>query len=127
MIDYSKLKAILLDTDLPYMSSKEIPGERISWWLFFQKSNYIFDEIFKKGVSVNPDDHMFYDYSICFDFESVLTKVEISNSEELRWSQRHDPISVSISSNVPGYTKENCIIDDDCDNLTENGSVFRKN
>ena len=69
---------------------------------------------------------MFYDYSICFDFESVLTKVEISNSEELRWSQRHDPISVSISSNVPGYTKENCIIDDDCDNLTENGSVFRK-
>ena len=55
----------------------------------------------------------------CYNsIESFLTKVEISNSEKLRWTQKHDPISVSISSKMPEYTKEICIIDDDCDNLT---------
>ena len=87
----------MLDTDVYVF--KEIIS--ISW-VFFQKS--IFDKIQKEGIHVNPDD-MFYDYFICFDLESILTKVEISNSEKLRWTQKHDPISVSVSSNVPWYTK----------------------
>ena len=51
-----------------------------------------------------------YDYLVTFDLEALLLKIDINQSESLKFVTKHIPISCSIASNIPGYTKEKFII-----------------
>ena len=49
-----------------------------------------------------------------YDFESLLIKKSSATEPgKLKWISEYVPISVSISSNVPGYTDANCIVNSD--------------
>ena len=59
-----------------------------------------------------------YPWFIVYDFEDMLVPIQESNSEKLTWTQRHDPISVSVYSNVPDFTADpHCIVEHDVETL----------
>ncbi|CAC5399971.1 unnamed protein product [Mytilus coruscus] len=47
----------------------------------------------------------------------MLIPIHHSNFEKLTWTQRHDPISVSICSNVEGFTDPHCIVEPEVETL----------
>jgi len=51
-----------------------------------------------------------YDYLATFDLEALLLKTDINQSASLKFVSKHIPISCSIASNIPGYTKQKFII-----------------
>ncbi|KAL5019000.1 hypothetical protein ScPMuIL_004722, partial [Solemya velum] len=77
----------------------------------FQRSGTtIFDQLEELGVCV-PSDRRTYPWFAVYDFEALVQKVEGQATEKMQWTHRHVPISVSISSNVPGFTEPSCIVD----------------
>ena len=71
---------------------------------FFQAQKTIFDELEDFGVFV-PENLRLYPYFAVFDFEAMLKKTEDRVSEKLEFTHYHKPISVSLNSNVDGYTE----------------------
>lgn len=52
-----------------------------------------------------------YKYFATFDFESFFTQEQLpNNTEKLTWENKHQPLSASICSNVPGFTEPQCLI-----------------
>jgi hypothetical protein len=47
----------------------------------------------------------------------MLVPIKESNSAKLTWTQRHEPISVSVCSNVDGFTEPHCIVEPDVETL----------
>ena len=47
-----------------------------------------------------------YDYLITYDLELIQLKVNEIIGEKLKFVTQHVPLSVSITTNVPGYDKE---------------------
>ena len=47
----------------------------------------------------------------------MLVSIKESNSAKLAWTQRHEPISVSVYSNAEGFTEPHCIIEPDIETL----------
>ncbi|KAL5019438.1 hypothetical protein ScPMuIL_003476, partial [Solemya velum] len=77
----------------------------------FQRSGTtIFDQLEELGVCV-PSDRRTYPWFAVYDFEALVQKVEGQATEKMQWTHRHVPISVSVSSNVPGFTEPSCIVD----------------
>ena len=75
------------------------------------------DDVFRNLSALDIEtkcDEQYFDYFITYDFESLLIK-KSSETEpgKLKWISEHVPISVSISSNVPGYTDAKCIVNSD--------------
>ena len=83
---------------------------------FFHPPNTVFDKLEEFGIFVEHEER-FFPYFMVFDFESLLIKEEIQTSEKLRWTHKHVPISVSICSNVVGFTEAKCFVDVDTDRL----------
>lgn len=54
---------------------------------------------------------------LVYDFEAILLPVRGEGSEKLAWTSKHVLFSVSISSNVDGFTSPNFIIDPVIDSL----------
>ena len=78
----------------------------------FKGNNYIFDDLEQLGI-VFPSEENFFPWFIVYE------KIVESNSPKLVWTRRHQPISVSISSNVPGYASPHCIIGKSPENIID--------
>ena len=64
-----------------------------------------------------PDEDRTFPWFVCYDFEAILEKTNERPTEMLTWKQRHVPISVSICSNVKGYSDPVCIVEPNQDKL----------
>ena len=85
---------------------------------YHQQANSIFDELEEVGIHVQHSDR-FYNYFIVYDFESYLKKLDSDNNTNTVTTAEHIPISVSICSNVPGYTTPHCIIQKESESLVK--------
>jgi hypothetical protein len=47
----------------------------------------------------------------------MLAPIKESNSAKLTWTQRHEPISVSVCCNVEGFSEPHCIVEPDVETL----------
>lgn len=83
---------------------------------FYSTPKTIFEKLEEHGINVPLEDRL-CKWFIVYDFEAMLIPIKESNSEKLTWTQRHEPISVSLCSNVEGYTEPHCIVDPDVETL----------
>ena len=97
----------------------KFPKEKFSGG-FFKRKLMVFEEIDTLPIGGIGQYHFdkYYPYFICFDFEAmhektnefdmVDTEIEVNDSSiicKTRFISLHKPISVSICSNVPGFTQ----------------------
>ena len=76
----------------------------------------VFDKLEEYGICV-PRTQRIFPWFIVYDFEAMLVPIQGEGSEKLSWTAQHIPISVSICSNVDGFTSPKCIVDPDTDTL----------
>jgi hypothetical protein len=76
--------------------------------------NSIFDDLETNGIFVKMEDR-FHDYFIVYDFEAIIQNCANSDGENsnTNWTAEHKAVSVSIASNLPGYTEPVCFINPD--------------
>ena len=76
----------------------------------YQPEPTVFELLEDEGIMV-PEEDRYYPYRITYDFESYFLKENLpASSEKLTWEAKHEPLSVSICSNVPGFMDPKCII-----------------
>ena len=64
------------------------------------------------GIYV-PEEFRFYPFRATFDFECYFDHSDLpSNSPKVDWLARHEILSVSICSNVPGFSLPYCFINE---------------
>ena len=83
---------------------------------FYQPTESIFETLGKYDVYIREEDRTF-PWFICYDFEALLTQVNERATDMLEWNQKHEAISVSVCSNVEGFTDPVCIVDGNHDVL----------
>ena len=70
----------------------------------------VFDEIREEGIDI-PRDWDFFPHFATFDFECFMVPTSAeSGGHKLQWTFDHIPLSVSICSNVSGYTDPVCFV-----------------
>jgi hypothetical protein len=69
----------------------------------------VFDEINElPGISITK---AIYPFRISFDMECLLVKNRLPvNTSRVEFESRHEPLSVSYCSNIPGHTKPVCVV-----------------
>ena len=78
----------------------------------------IFEELEHNGIRV--DDHLsHFKYFALYDFESILDPLKDKSGNKLKWTHKHIPVSVSVSSNVPGFTEPKCVINSEPSSLVK--------
>ena len=78
----------------------------------------IFEELENNGIRV--DDHLrHFKYFAVYDFESILDPLKDKSGNKLKWTHKHIPVSVSVSSNVPGFTEPKCFINSEPSSLVK--------
>ena len=45
----------------------------------------------------------FFDHFIVYDFETILSKTNIKKTDNLNYTNKHIPVSLSIFSNIEGF------------------------
>ena len=76
----------------------------------YQPEPTVFELLEDEGIMV-PEEDRYYLYRITYDFESYFMKEDLpASSEKLTWEAKHEPLSVSICSNVPGFVEPKCFI-----------------
>ena len=83
---------------------------------FYRLAESIFEKLEQYGVHV-PEEERIFPWFVCYDFEAMLHPVNDHATAVLEWTQKHVPISVSICSNVKGYTEPICIVEHTQDKL----------
>ncbi|CAG2221819.1 unnamed protein product [Mytilus edulis] len=83
---------------------------------FYSNPKTIFDKLEEHGIRVQDS---LFPWFVVYDFEAMLVPIKESNSDKLTWIQRHDPISVSVCSNVEGFTESHCIVDPTAQSLVQ--------
>ena len=84
---------------------------------FFKNEPNLFEEMNNYGVHVAVNDHEYPFYAV-FDMESMLLdRRDINQNGKLQWVTLHQPVSVSVCSNVPGHEHPHCIVNTDIDVL----------
>ena len=73
----------------------------------FQLTPTPLEQLKQKGVNIDID--YIYPFRIVYDFESMLKPIDMNTSKTFYVSE-HIALSVSICSNVPGFTKPKCFI-----------------
>ena len=68
------------------------------------------------GIHTGEDMRYFQNF-IVFDFEAVLCPQDDDQAGKLKWEAEHQPISVSVCSNVEGFQEPRCFVDPDCESL----------
>ena len=64
------------------------------------------------GINV-PEELCFYPFRVTFDFECYFDTSHLPpNSPKVHWLARHEILSVSICSNVPGFSLPCCFINE---------------
>lgn len=86
---------------------------------FYEKKKTIFDELREIDIIVQTSDE-YFPWFIVFDFEAILKKVnESSVTSKLQIERIHQPISVSICSNVPDFENERFILNETTEELLQ--------
>ena len=85
---------------------------------FYKERQTVFEHMEEFGILL-PQDERTYPWFAVFDFESMLVKLQGDATEKLEWTRQHVPISVSVCSNVPGYTEQACFVQSDMDSMLE--------
>ena len=63
-------------------------------------------------ISIPPPDRIF-PYRVTFDIETYMDRQDLpQGTEKLSYSARHQLMSISACSNVPGYKEPRCFISD---------------
>ena len=76
----------------------------------YQPEPTVFELLEDEGIMV-PEEDRYYPYHITYDFESYFLKEDLpASSEKLTWEAKHEPLSVSICSNVPSFVEPKCFI-----------------
>ncbi|MEW8548485.1 MAG: hypothetical protein AB2693_33700, partial [Candidatus Thiodiazotropha sp.] len=83
---------------------------------FHTRQKYMFDILRDLEIQVTDQN---YPWFIVYDFESIQPRVESSGTGKIEFQTKHLPISVSVCSNVPPYTKPKCFINPDSEQLIE--------
>ena len=78
----------------------------------FSPPKNIFEQLAVHGVEIPP--HLwFYEYRVAFDIECFLNQeTNISDTERVSFSHRHELASIAICSNVPDFEAPVCLISD---------------
>ena len=83
---------------------------------FHRTRDNIFETLDQYEIHV-PEDERTFPWFVCYDFEALLQKIQDRPTEALHWTAKHIPVSVSICSNVEGYTDPVCFVDPEQDEL----------
>ena len=95
---------------------------------FHKMTPSIFDRLEEFDIIV-PIEERLYPWFIVYDFEAILSPVtEEQPTPCLKWLRKHEPISVSVASNVTGFEKAKCFVNSDpkgliADMMTYMGSI----
>ena len=81
-----------------------LPGGYVS------QPSTVFSSLSEYGIYVEEKD-TFQDYLAVYDIECALERIDESGGDNVKFYQRHNPISVAICSNVDGYEDPEVIID----------------
>lgn len=81
---------------------------------YYENRKTVFEKMQIWGIDIQGVKDVFHDYYAVFDFECFLKQIEIIR-KSTSYKCEHVPSSVSVCSNVPGYTEPKCIIDFDGD------------
>ena len=81
---------------------------------FHKRTTTIFDRLKDFNIVVDMEQQQ-YPWFIVYDFEALLSPVNEKDqpTPKLKWLRRHEPISVSIASNVDGYETAKCFVNPD--------------
>ena len=87
---------------------------------FHKRTPTIFDRLKDFDIVVDMDQQQ-YPWFIVYDFEALLSPVNEKDqpTPKLKWFRRHEPISVSIASNVAGFETAKCFVNPDPKLLVE--------
>ena len=78
----------------------------------FRLPETIFEHLKLHGINI-PLDLRFYGYRICFDVECFMNReTTIPDTDRVTYTFKHELASISICSNVPGFTEPKCLISD---------------
>ncbi|XP_066265252.1 uncharacterized protein [Branchiostoma lanceolatum] len=75
----------------------------------YNRRQTIFEQLDDVGIRVNPDDR-FYPYRATYDIECLLKPISGQSTDKMTWEAVHELLSVSVCSNVPGFTKPKCFV-----------------
>ena len=90
----------------------EINIKRIFPGGVFHVAQTIFEKMRELGINV-PEELCFYPFRATFDFECHFDTSHLPpNSPKVHWLARHEILSVSICSNVPGFNLPCCFINE---------------
>ena len=82
----------------------------------FSPSPTVFDEMGQRANIIVEAYRRFYPYRITYDIECFMSKEELpSNTDRLVYTSKHQLLSISTCSNVPGYTEPQCFISEGSD------------
>ena len=72
----------------------------------------IFERLDEVGIHV-PEEDRYFPFRATFDFEAYFSERNLPEGTDLlQWNAKHVSLSVSIASNVPGFLKPLCIINE---------------
>ncbi|XP_063966739.1 uncharacterized protein LOC135156886 [Lytechinus pictus] len=86
----------------------------------------IWEELADEGIFVE-EERRYFPYFATFDLESYLERIENDTDPNNvpTDTSRHIPMSMSINSNVPGYTEPYCKVSDgDCQKLIDDSILY---
>ena len=80
----------------------------------YRSTKSIFEELDDVDICV-PENLRFYPFRSTFDYESFFSSDSLPNSSsKLAFTAKHEPCSVSLCSNVPGFQSPVCFVNDGC-------------
>ena len=77
----------------------------------FHSSPSIFELLEEVGLAVPPHERVF-PWFATFDCESILKPCD-ERTVKVQWTARHELVSMSVSSNIPGFREPRCFVDGD--------------
>ena len=91
---------------------------------FHKMSPSIFDRLEEFDIVV-PEVNRLYPWFIVYDFEAILAPItEEQPTPCLKWLRKHEHISVSVASNVPGSEEAKCFVNADPKALIESMMTY---
>ena len=83
---------------------------------FHRNAETIFDKLDSLTVHV-AESERYYQKFIVWDMEAILMKTNTPSTDQMNFLSRHIPVSVSICSNVEGFTNSKCFVEISPSNL----------
>lgn len=97
-----------------HLSSCDATTRKIYGSGIYRVPESIFDTLEINNIIIPPE-LRFHEHRICFDIECYMDRdTTIPNTDRVTYSFKHQLASVSVCSNVPGYTDPKCFIADSC-------------